>query len=89
MGEVSLAILLALMMASLGFLLGLLYSDGGFLFELSTGALNSGTALAFLALPGMPLLFSLTGSVAGLILAPLCNFLARSGFKLELELDTD
>ena len=77
------------MMASLGFLVGILYSVGGFLFELSTGTLNSGEALAFLALLGMPLLFALTGCVAGLILAPLHNLLARFGFGIELELDTD
>ena len=47
------------MMASLGFLVGVLYSVGGFLFELSAGTLNSGTALAFLALLGMPLLFAI------------------------------
>jgi hypothetical protein len=37
----------------------------------------------------MPLLFGLTGCVAGLILAPLYNFLARFGYGLELELDTE
>ncbi|MAV52271.1 MAG: hypothetical protein CBE20_00380 [Gammaproteobacteria bacterium TMED260] len=89
LGAVSLARLLALLMASLGFLAGVLYSVGGFLFELSTGTLNSGTALAFLALLGLPLLFGLIGCAAGLILAPLYNFLARFGYGLELELDTE
>lgn len=89
LGAASLAKLLALMMASLGFLVGVLYSVGGFLFELSAGTLNSGTALAFLALLGMPLLFALAGCVAGLILAPLYNSLAQFGFGLELELDTE
>lgn len=89
LGAVSLARLLALMMASLGFIVGVVYSVGGFLFELGTGTLNSGTVLAFLALLGMPLLFALTGCVAGLILAPLYNLWARFGFGLELEFDTD
>ena len=85
LGAVSLARLLALLMARLGFLVGIVYSVGGFLFELSTGTPNSGTALAFFALLGMPLLFAITGCVAGLILAPLYNLLARFGFGLELD----
>ena len=89
LGVVSLSKLLALMMASLGFIVGIIYSVGGFLFELSAGTLNAGTALAFLALLGMPLLFALTGCLAGLVLAPLYNLLARFGFGLELEFDTD
>ena len=89
LGVTSLAKLLTLMMAALGFLAGLLYSLGGFFLELGAGTLNTGTALAFLALIGMPLLFGLGGFVAGLILAPLYNLLARLGIKLELEVDTD
>ena len=89
LSAISLAKLLGLMMAALGFLTGVLYSFGGFLVELSTGTLNSGTALAFLALIGMPLLFGLTGLVTGLVLAPLYNVLARLGFALELEIDSE
>ena len=71
LGAVSLARLFALLMARSGFLPGIFYSVGGFLFELSTGTLNSGTALTFLVLLGMPLLFAITGCLTGLILAPL------------------
>ena len=87
LGAVSLARLLALLMARLGFLAGIIYSVGGFLFELSSGTPNSGTALTFFALLGMPLLFAITGCVADLILASLYNLLVRFGFGLELDSD--
>ena len=89
LGTLSLAKLMTLMMALLGFLAGVLYSFGGFIMELVTGTLNTGTALAFLALIGMPLMFASVGFVAGLVLAPLYNFAAQLGFALELDLETD
>lgn len=81
--------LLGITAAAAGLVCGILYSFGGFFYELFTGTLNSGTALAFLALIGMPALFAACGFLAGLIGAPLYNLIARwsggidSGFKTE------
>jgi len=56
-------------MAILGFFCGVLYSVGGFFVDLFTIGLNRGTALAFMALVGMPLIFGVVGFLAGLIIA--------------------
>lgn len=48
-----------------GLVCGLLYSVGGFIIDMLTVGLNLGTALAFLALPGMPVLFGLLGFLLG------------------------
>ena len=70
----SLAKLQGILFAYVGLLFGILYSFGGFIYDLvTTGSLNLGTALAFFALIGMPLLFASFGFVAGLILAVLYN----------------
>ncbi len=52
-------------MAILGLICGVLYSFGGLAYDLTTTGLNRGTALAFLALLGMPLAFGLVGFVLG------------------------
>lgn len=44
---------------------GVLYAVGGFFYDLATTGLNPGTALAFMALVGMPILFGAAGFVAG------------------------
>ena len=49
-----------------GLALGLLYSLGGLIIDFTTTGLNTGTALAFLALIGMPLIFSAIGFLIGL-----------------------
>ena len=72
-------------MAMLGLIAGLLYSFGGFFYELSTDSLNTGTALAFLALIGMPLIFSATGFIAGIIEAILYDLFARFVGGIELD----
>ncbi|MCY4357190.1 MAG: hypothetical protein OXD01_06680 [Gammaproteobacteria bacterium] len=59
----------ALAMSVLGLIAGVFYSFGGFLQELATNSLNTGTALAFLALPGMPLLFAGCGLCLGILIA--------------------
>ena len=60
--------LLAALFGLLGLLAGILYSVGGLIYDLvTTGSLNPGTALAFLALIGMALLFALVGLAAGLV----------------------
>lgn len=87
-GVVSTAGLVAVGMASLGLLAGVAYSVGGAVFDLlvslgwvsspssgawSTPGLGRGTALAFLALIGMPLIFGVGGLIAGAVGAVLYN----------------
>ncbi len=57
--------LMAIYGAGIGIIAGMLYAFGGFIYEASTGALNSGTALAFFALIGMPIIFAFFGFLAG------------------------
>ena len=70
-------------MGVLGLVAGIFYSFGGFFFELFTGSLNEGTALAFLALLGMPLLFAASGFVAGAVVAIIYNLASRLGVRIE------
>ena len=56
-----------------GLACGVLYSVGGLIIDLRTVGLNLGSALAFLALPGMPLLFGLAGFLAGAAFAILAG----------------
>ncbi len=81
----SFARLQAATLSVFGLLAGLAYSLGGMFYELSTGSLNSGTALAFLALLGMPLLFAACGFAFGLIGAPLYNVYAWLTGGIEFE----
>ena len=69
----------------LGLLAGILYSFGGFLYELATNSLNTGTALAFFALVGMPAIFGACGFALGLVEALLFNIFARwfGGFETD------
>jgi len=75
--------------AFLGLLAGVGYSFGGFFYELATGTLNSGTAIAFMALIGMPVIFGIVGYSLGIIEALVYNFLTywigglESGFKVD------
>ena len=75
----------AIQMACVGLIAGVLYAFGGFFYELFTGTLNSGTALAFLALIGMPLTFAVGGFVAGAVGALLYNLVA--GWTGGIEID--
>ena len=77
----------ALVMAIVGLIAGILYAFGGFFFELFTGTLNSGTAIAFFALIGMPLLFAAVGFIAGAIGAVLYNFVAKWFGGIEMDFD--
>lgn len=61
----------------LGLVAGILYSFGGFFYELLTGTLNDGTVLAFGALIGMPVIFGAAGVVAGALGAMLYNAIGR------------
>ena len=77
----------AIVMGIVGLIAGILYAFGGFFYELFTGTLNLGTALAFFALIGMPLLFSLFGFLAGAVGAVLYNLVARwfGGIEMDFE----
>ncbi len=77
----------AIEMAVVGLIAGILYSFGGAIYELVTGTLNSGTALAFVALLGMPAVFATFGFVAGAIGAVLYNFVAKRVGTLEIDLE--
>lgn len=56
-------------MAYLGLACGVLYSVGGFVVDLLTIGLNRGTAMAFMALVGMPVIFGLFGFLLGAMIA--------------------
>jgi len=77
----------AILMAFIGLIAGILYSFGGFFYELFTGTLNSGTALAFMALVGMPIVFAAFGLVAGATGALLYNLVAGRFGGLEMDVD--
>lgn len=77
-GVLFLARLLAVAAAVAGLIAGALYSVGGLVYDMvTTGGVNPGTGLAFLALPGMPVLFAATGFVLGAAGASLYNIAAR------------
>lgn len=56
-------------MACLGLAFGILYSFGGLVYDLLTIGLNLGSALAFMALVGMPVLFGTFGFILGILIA--------------------
>ena len=86
-GALSFAKLQAVMMAIVGLIAGMLYSFGGAIYDvLTTGSVNLGTALAFLALIGMPVIFAASGFVLGLIQAPLYNLFATRFGGIEIEI---
>ncbi len=82
-----LAKLQAMAMAILGLLAGILYSIGGFFYELSNDPPNTDSAFAFLAPVGMLLIFSVVGIVAGAIEWILYKLFARfyGGIELDIE----
>jgi hypothetical protein len=84
---INLVKLQAVLMALLGLVAGILYAFGGALYDLATtGSMNSGTALAFLAIVGMPLIFTMCGVVLGLVGALLYNLLAGRFGGVDLDL---
>lgn len=76
----------ALQMAAVGLIAGIAYSFGGALYESATGTLNTGTALAFMALIGMPVLFGAVGFVVGGVGALLYNSIARWIGGIEIDI---
>lgn len=76
----------AILFAMIGLVAGVLYSFGGAVFDVvTTGAVNWGTALAFLALIGMPIVFALGGAILGLVEAMLFNLVARRLGGIEID----
>lgn len=74
------AIRLGTWAAYLGLACGVLYSVGGLVADTLTTGLNWGTALAFLALVGMPVLAGSAGFLVGTLFA-----LAARGFGAALK----
>ncbi len=60
---------LARWMAYLGLVCGVLYSVGGLIIDVLTIGLNWGTAMAFMALIGMPVIFGAFGFLFGALVA--------------------
>ena len=77
----------AILMALVGLIAGILYSFGGAIYEAFTGTLNSGTALAFLALVGMPIVFAVIGFVMGIIGAYLFNAASKWFGDIEINFE--
>ena len=83
----SLAKLQGAMMTFVGLIAGIVYSFGGAIYEALTGSLNSGTALAFSALIGIPVLFAVFGFLTGAIEAYLYNVASKwfGGIEIDIE----
>jgi len=91
--------LLAIYGAGIGLILGILYSFGGALLDITvslgwissteTSGLSAGTALAFMALIGMPLIFAAGGFFLGIFGAFFYNLTSKwfGGIEIDLELD--
>jgi hypothetical protein len=77
-----------LVLATVGLMAGAVYSFGGFFYDLTSGGLNRGTALAFMALVGMPLAFAAFGLAAGAVGAVLYNLVAPRVGGVELDVHT-
>ena len=86
-GVFSLAKSLTLFGAVVGLVAGILYSGIGAIYDAATGAVSSGTVLAFLAIVGMPVMFALAGFVIGAVVSSLYNIAANwvGGVEVDLE----
>ena len=86
----SLAKLQAVLLNPVGLLSGVVYAFGGTIYDFTTtGTLNYGTALAYLALIGHPIIFAVIGFLLGLLEAIIYNWLAKKfgGVDVDLKLD--
>ena len=70
-----------------GIVVGLIYSVGGTVYDLQTIGLNKGTALAYIAIPVMPIYFAVFGFVTGLVGAFLYNLSAKWLGKIEINFE--
>lgn len=71
-----------------GFVMGLIYSVGGTIYELYHGIpLNRGTVLAYSAIPIMPVYFAVAGFLVGLVGAYLFNKTSKwvGGVKVDFK----
>ena len=76
----------AVILAFAGIVAGVLYSGIGLIYDISTNAVSYGTALAFIAIPTMPLCFACFGFVTGVIGAFLYNKATKKfgGIKMDI-----
>jgi len=72
-----------------GLIAGILYAFGGAIYELLTGTLNSGAALAFFALVGMPIIFAAFGFLAGALGALLYDLVAGRFGGIEADFEQE
>lgn len=78
-----------IVLAMIGLAAGIVYSFGGAVYDvLTTGSMNLGTVLAFLALLGMPVLFGSLGFITGAIEAAIYNLTARLFGGIEADFET-
>ena len=78
----------AVMCGFAGIIAGLIYSVGGTVYDVvTTGTVNKGTALAYFAIPVMPLYFAFWGFVAGIVGAFLYNITSKwfGGIKIDIK----
>ncbi|XMB86786.1 hypothetical protein RJG79_03055 [Mycoplasmatota bacterium WC44] len=75
-----------IIMAFAGLVAGILYSGLGAIYDAFTIGLNYGTALAFFAIPGMPLYFAGFGLVTGIIGAILYNATSKWFGGVEIDI---
>ncbi|NKI26966.1 hypothetical protein HCG49_10370 [Arenibacter sp. 6A1] len=78
----------AVLMAPLGMITGIIYSFGGTVYDIiSTGSVNYGTALAYVALVVQPIMFAIVGFLIGIVEALLYNLIAKRFGGMNIELD--
>ena len=97
LGVLSFAKLQAVILAIAGLISGVLYSFGGAIIDVlvsakvisssETPGVGYGTALAFLALIAMPIIFAIFGFMIGLIEALLYNLFARWSGGIEVDFE--
>ena len=69
----------AVLLGCLGIIPGILYSFGGTIYDImTTGSVNFGTLLAYLALIMMPIYFAVFGFFLGILEAIIYNLFART-----------
>ena len=71
------AIFQSIIAAFAGLVAGLIYSIGGLFIDIFTIGLNKGTALAFLAILGMPIYFASIGFITGIVGAWAYNLVSK------------
>jgi hypothetical protein len=76
----------AFLFGLLGILAGIFYSFGGLVYDITTtGTVNGGTALAFLALIGMPVIFASVGLVTGIVEALLYKLFVKYFGRIKID----